>query len=118
MACSWFRTLPEGVVAVVVRGPRGGDGRPVAARAVRMPAKGQVELTLVPESGSSAAGTFQFQLYKQEYYNNKTSEGTADPVTVTGTATTPNINIAMGTGGGSISGIGDRAGHQHADSRG
>lgn len=97
--------LPEGLVAILVGRVGEGDGLPLAARAVRMPARGDVEVTLAPEARSAVPmGTFNFLLYKQEYYNNKTSEGAADPVTVTGTATTPNVNIAMATGGGTISG--------------
>lgn len=97
--------LPAGRVAVIVSSGDTG-ALPEAGQVVNLTAgrRNSVTLTTRRPTPAGTAATFNFVLYKGEYYNNKTTEGAADPVSVTAPNTTSNINFDLVTGGGTIAG--------------
>jgi hypothetical protein len=106
--------LPEGRFALRALRP-GRAGAPVY-HAVRD--AGSAPLPIPLSSGASVGGillqlpadpaelpaTLTFRFYPGEYYNNKPTEGTANPVSVTAPAATTGIDFGLVRGGGSLSG--------------
>lgn len=95
--------LPAGRVAVVV-GPEQG-GTPEAARIVTLTERGTNRVTLGASGASApAAPTFQFTLYRGEYYDDQPGEGTATPLGVTAPGSVSGVNLDLATGGGTLGG--------------
>jgi hypothetical protein len=94
--------FPEGdAILVVTVGER--DSDPVQSRMIHVTPEGLPDLLLTAESPHGAP-SFNFLLYKGEYYDNKATLALANDVSVTAALTTPNINFSLAPGGGTISG--------------
>lgn len=96
--------LPAGRAGVTVIRADDPEGLPRGGRLVTIPVSGTVETDLRLRPESTAAPTFNFVLYRGEYYNNQPDEGSASTVLLPEQGTASNINFELTPGGGTISG--------------
>lgn len=95
--------LPVARVAVVVGSDEG--GLPEAARVLDLSSEAVNRVTLVGrDAAAPAAPTYQFNFYRGEYYADKSSAETADPVSVAGPQGASGINLDLASAGGTIAG--------------
>ncbi|HEX7880885.1 MAG TPA: carboxypeptidase regulatory-like domain-containing protein [Candidatus Eisenbacteria bacterium] len=101
-----LRELAEGRTGITVYPPAVGEAisDPRAGRMVTLSGgrTADIVLTLAPEGAGT--GTFNFAYYVGEYFDNAPTEETSDAVNLPAQGTVNNINMQLGTGGGSLSG--------------
>lgn len=96
--------LPAGRAGVIVRPSTDEFALPRGGRMVTIPASGAVDVAIPLRPENAAAPTFNFVLYRGEYYNNKPTEEAANTVTLPVAGTVNNIDFELTPGGGTISG--------------
>jgi hypothetical protein len=114
-----FESRLEGRVAVLVLSPVVAEdaagpaadlpasiaaGRPAGGRLVDLAPERETVIVLPLTPNETAAPTFDFKLYKREWWNDKPTEEAADILMLDDEGAGANINFELAEGGGTISG--------------